>query len=182
MIQNRLIRAILAKYSLPRHGIHGLPHWARVLENGTRLAPLTGADMQVVELFAVLHDCRRANEGEDPGHGMRAAELARSLPETVLDLDDSRLELLCFACANHTGGGTEGDPTVQTCWDADRLDLGRVGTTPDPRYLCTPAAKAPDMIRWADDRSRNGFVPPIVETWKNTKSTEELMVEDPFTG
>ncbi len=53
MILDKLIRAILAKYSLPRHGIHGLPHWARVLENGIRLAPLTGADIHIVELFAV---------------------------------------------------------------------------------------------------------------------------------
>jgi uncharacterized protein len=48
----------------------------------------------------------------------------------------------------------DGNITVQTCWDADRLDLGRVGTTPDPRYLCTAAAKQSDIIEWALRRSQ----------------------------
>jgi uncharacterized protein len=42
---------------------------------------------------------------------------------------------------------------VQTCWDADRLDLGRVGKRPDPRRLCTPAARDRDVIEWAYRRS-----------------------------
>ena len=45
------------------------------------------------------------------------------------------------------------DVTVQTCWDADRLDLGRVGTTPKAEYLCTDAGKDPDMIEWAHGRA-----------------------------
>ena len=28
---------------------------------------------------------------------------------------------------------TEADITIQTCWDSDRLDLGRVGMMPEPR-------------------------------------------------
>ena len=52
-----------------------------------------------------------------------------------------------------TDGGTEADVTVQTCWDADRLDLGRVGIRPHPRYLCTPAARSAEVIEWAHARS-----------------------------
>jgi hypothetical protein len=33
------------------------------------------------------------------------------------------------------------DPTVGACWDADRLDLPRVGVTVDPRLLSTAAAR-----------------------------------------
>ena len=47
----------------------------------------------------------------------------------------------------------EGDATVLTCWDADRLDLGRVGIRPDPKYLCTPAARDPEMLASAYLRS-----------------------------
>ncbi|MBT5083254.1 MAG: hypothetical protein HOM62_22025 [Rhodospirillaceae bacterium] len=47
----------------------------------------------------------------------------------------------------------DADITVQTCWDADRLDLGRAGIVPDPRYLCTDAAKEPRMIEWAHNRA-----------------------------
>ena len=49
---------------------------------------------------------------------------------------------------------TEADVTVQTCWDADRLDLGRVGTTSKAEYLCTDAGKDPDMIGWAHGRAK----------------------------
>jgi hypothetical protein len=33
------------------------------------------------------------------------------------------------------------DVTIQTCWDADRLDLGRVGIRPDPARMGTEAGK-----------------------------------------
>jgi uncharacterized protein len=46
-----------------------------------------------------------------------------------------------------------GDITVLTCWDADRLDLGRVGIRPAAHRLCTDAARDPAMIEWAYRRS-----------------------------
>jgi len=69
------------------------------------------------------------------------------------DLDAGELELLCEACIGHSDGLLEADVTVQTCWDADRLDLGRVGIEPDPSRLCTPAAREPEIIAWAFARS-----------------------------
>jgi uncharacterized protein len=108
----------------------------------------------VVELFAYLHDSKRRNERTDPGHGARAAEFVRSLQGSLIDLVDEQLELLVYACTYHTDGLTEANVTVQTCWDADRLDLGRVGIRPQVRYLCTPAAKDAQVIQWAFDRSR----------------------------
>jgi uncharacterized protein len=148
-----LIDVVSQQYALDLAGIHGLPHWLRVRENGLLLAERTGADPLVVELFAWLHDSRRLNDGWDRGHGPRAAAFARELRGHVLDLDDARFELLENACRYHADGLTTGDPTVLTCWDADRLDLGRVGIRPDPRYLCTPAACDADVILWAYRRS-----------------------------
>ena len=161
-----LLHAILSGYALPRDGIHGLRHWARVQENGHRLSRLTGADPHVVDLFALFHDCRRVNEGTDRKHGLRGGELARVLRDRgTLEVSIPQLDLLHYACTHHTGGKVDGDITIQTCWDADRLDLGRVGITPDPRYLCTPAAKDPAMIDWAEERSGRDHSPPIVNTW-----------------
>jgi len=60
-----LVHAILADYALPWHGTHGVSPWARVLENGLRLAQGTAAQVDVVQLFAVFHDSRRINEGTD---------------------------------------------------------------------------------------------------------------------
>jgi uncharacterized protein len=72
----------------------------------------------------------------------------------VIKLSVSDLDLLGLACAKHSDGWTNADVTVQTCWDADRLDLGRVGVRPRPQYLCTDAAKNPSMIEWAYARSQ----------------------------
>jgi len=157
-----LVRAVLDGYALPWNGIHGLPHWARVLETGLRLSAETGADPEVVALFAIFHDSCRTSEGWDHGHGRRGAERAVALRGRAFELDDDRFALLHHACVHHTDGGTDGDPTVRTCWDADRLDLGRVGITPLPRFLCTDPARRAETIAWAEDRSRGGHIPEVV--------------------
>jgi uncharacterized protein len=77
-------------------------------------------------------------------------------------LNDRQIDLLIAACSQHTDGLTEADITVQTCWDADRLDLARVSIQPKPRYLCTQAAKDPDVILEASDRARRRFTPAFV--------------------
>lgn len=51
-----ILRAVLDEYALPWDGDHGVSHRARVLENGLRLAEETGADIQVVQPFALPHD------------------------------------------------------------------------------------------------------------------------------
>ena len=47
-ISIELIKAILSEYTLPWDGIHGLSHWARVMENGLRLAEVNGADKSLL--------------------------------------------------------------------------------------------------------------------------------------
>jgi uncharacterized protein len=159
-----LIHAVLEKYALPVRGMHGVVHWARVLENGLRLADMTGAHAEVVALFALFHDSRRVNDGHDRGHGHRGAKFAQSLRGTLIHLDDRRFELLYEACRLHTDGLTEADVTIQACWDADRLDLGRVGITPYPDRLCTDAAR--ELLEWADERATLEYEPEIVrDVW-----------------
>jgi uncharacterized protein len=161
-----VLQAVLEDYALPWGGDHGVAHWARVFENGLRLAEETEAVVKVVQLFAVLHDSRRINEHTDPDHGPRAAEFARTLRGRLFDLPDPEFRLLHRACAGHTHERTHPDVTIQTCWDADRLDLGRVGITPHPSRLCTEASKRQSTIRWADGRASFGVVPEFVwEEW-----------------
>lgn len=161
-IPPRLIQAIREGYSLPWRGIHGVTHWGRVLENGVRLARLTGANVDVIRLFAVLHDAQRWNEDADPHHGRRGAALATQYWGSLLHLPNGDFDLLHDACAYHTESRTHPDVTVQTCFDADRLDLARVGVDPDPKYLSTAAAKDPAMIAWATERSLRDHVPDFV--------------------
>lgn len=157
-----ILGAILDGYDLPIHGPHGVNHWARVMENGLRIAEANGADAEVVTLFAVFHDARRMNEDVDPDHGLRGAELALSLRGNLVHLDGQRFELLYEACRLHTDGLTTGDRTLLACWDADRLDLGRVGITPDPDLLGTKAARK--LLPWAHLRADEEHEPTDVLT------------------
>ena len=157
-----VLKTVLEDYALPVNGDHGVAHWARVLENGLRLSKETDANIEVVQLFAVLHDSRRQNEVTDPDHGPRAAEFAMALRGSIFDLGDHEFRLLYKACHGHTHERTHTDVTIQTCWDSDRLDLGRVGITPHPTRLCTEFAKRPETIKWADGRASFGVIPNFV--------------------
>ncbi len=159
-----VLKSVLEDYALPWRGIHGVAHWARVFENGVTLAQTTGANLEVVKLFAILHDSRRLNEDHDPDHGPRAAQLARSLRGSLLELSEHDFHLLCIACEGHTHQRTHPDVTIQTCWDADRLDLGRVGITPHPSRLCTDVAKLQSTIQWAHERALADHVPEFVKS------------------
>jgi uncharacterized protein len=156
VISEDLILQIQSQYRLRWNGIHGVSHFLRVRDNGLRLAEATGAKPDVVELFAFLHDSRRQNDHCDPGHGKRAADFVRSLQGSVFELPPGDLELLAYACEFHTHGLIDADVTVQTCWDSDRLDLGRAGIRPRASKLCTAAARVPETIRWAYERSVSG--------------------------
>lgn len=148
-----LLRYLRKRFSIDWHGDHGGAHWARVKNNGLLLAETTGANIAVVELFAFFHDSCRENEYEDEDHGKRGAELAITLRGNIFDASDVEMDLLVDACAGHSDGRIEADITVQTCWDADRLDLGRVGFYPNPKKLCTAAARVPSTIKRAYERS-----------------------------
>ena len=128
----------------------------RVLHNGRLLAGMESANLSVVELFCMLHDTHRRNERRDPSHGRRAARYAQPLRGVWFDLSDKEIELLTKALKYHSDGYTEADITVQVCWDADRLDSGRVGIKPAPHRLCTASAKSVDVLEAAYERSVEG--------------------------
>lgn len=122
--------------------LHGPDHWERVERNGRVLANRTGADVVVVRLFALFHDSRRENDGYDPGHGRRGARYAEEFRQTTLAcLSETQFEQLRFACTWHTDHLHHEDPTIGTCWDADRLDLGRVGIIPEAQFMSTEFAR-----------------------------------------
>lgn len=155
-IPQELIDYIKQTYALHWNGLHGWAHWVRVYENGMRLAQLNGANQTVVQLFAFTHDMARQSDGADYEHGPRAAGRIRDeLQGRFIHLDPAELELLTQAVQLHTRGLTQAEITVQTCWDADRLDLWRAGIMPSEKRLCTPQARDPEIISWAMARSRN---------------------------
>lgn len=149
----RLIQEVSARYTHDCHlSLHGVHHWQRVETVGLAIARQCGADPLVVQLFAWLHDACRLNEHVDNGHGLRGAELAGRLRGKVFNLDDGAFSLLYEACADHTAGRTTTEVTIGTCWDADRLDLSRVGIMPDPYYMSTDMGRAM-ATDWLDENN-----------------------------
>jgi uncharacterized protein len=154
VISRKLLDRVMGGYRLDPAGIHGPGHWRRVRANGLALAARTeGADHEVIELFALLHDSRRIDDDEDPDHGDRAAALVHDLAtDALLALDAARVALLAAACARHALGDVSQDPTIGCCWDADRLELSRLHIRLRDRYLSTAAARDPDLqhIAWVN--------------------------------
>ena len=121
---------------------HGEDHWRHVASIGLDLAERTHqCDPVVVCLFALLHDARRIGDDDDPQHGARGAALVHSLELGRFGFSAAQLALVETACRGHTGGGLSGDPTIGTCWDADRLTLWRVGIAPTVAYMSTAAGR-----------------------------------------
>ena len=146
----RLVAAVLERSTGKDSFLHGEGHWRRVAAAGLALLPETpGADPVVVFLFALFHDSMRFNDGHDPQHGPRGAALAGDLRGEAFDLEDAKMGVLGLACEEHTNGGVDPNPTVGVCWDADRLNLWRVGIRPVPRLLSTGAARNGGRIMWA---------------------------------
>ena len=124
------------------------------MEKGTRHRIIslyqTGADTEVLTLFAYLHDSKRENENDEPYHGLRSAVFMDDLyKKGVLgNLSNRQWMQLMTACTFHCLPNEKSDDiTVQTCWDADRLDLWRVGIKPQKQFLNTDFAKKEKIIK-----------------------------------
>lgn len=148
------------EFKLDWMGIHGISHWSRVYVNARKVAEAERSrdksifiSDEVLKLFSFLHDHQRINDGSDYFHGSRAIIPARKLRGDVFDISDEEMGLLEKSIIGHSEGLTYDAPTVMVCWDADRLDLGRVGKIPNPKYLCTESAKNNKIIVDAVRRS-----------------------------
>lgn len=136
---NQLLRST---FQLNWNGEHGASHWARVCNNGRQLACAEGANQRVIFYFSLFHDMARVNDGFDSGHGLRAAQYLESLGgATFLGLHDDEFIELYEAMQFHSDSKNGASLTQKVCWDADRLDLWRVGIMPDPDRLYTETGK-----------------------------------------
>ena len=117
-------------FSLP----DGFPHSLRV-DKGINLLSRKMGVKNNVSAFAYWHDMMRSKD-HDPEHGKRASE--------VIELSRGRnkfkmvdVDRLSFACKHHSTMLRSGDPLIDICFDADRLDLFYRGITPDPDLMAT---------------------------------------------
>jgi uncharacterized protein len=129
---------------------HGGQHWRGVAVAGAVLAEtMPGIVTDTVLCFALFHDAQRENDYTDPQHGLRGAKLAFEILPRYGILFPEDMQMLWEACEQHTHAKTTANPVHAVCWDADRLNLWRVDTIPDQRFLSTDEAKK--RIEWAED-------------------------------
>lgn len=121
--------------------IHGLNHWRCVFRNGSTIAKETGANIDLVELFALFHDSCRKNDGKDSKHGRRAADWVASMRADFPDLSEDLFQFLLEALRDHTHVKNTDNIHIAACWDADRLDLDRVYISPEEEYMNTETGR-----------------------------------------
>lgn len=101
-------------------------HVTTVVTLATKLAKLTGADSEVVEAAAWLHDIRKETKGEHPVEGAKFAQLL--LAKT--NFPPEKIERVAKTIKNHMGLWRK-DPLTDlesmVLWDADKL--AKIGLT-----------------------------------------------------
>lgn len=140
--------------------LYGPAHWARVYRFGLILAEhcaLTAAERRCVEVFALTHDLGRVDDNGGNQHALDGAVYFREYAGTLFpDLDEPACNLVETAIRHHSDGLTadvadrqgmlahlSGEResvrlVIGCCWDADRLDLLRLGMYPRPEKMSTP--------------------------------------------
>lgn len=146
-------------YARMQSELHGPGHWARVARFGERLGRLSGlpeGQRLLVQAFAWCHDLARESDGTDPEHGRRGAVLFPRVADAVFPwLTEQETAIVVTAIRHHNDGlvadvellgehvavpGWEPEDValvIACCWDADRLDLQRLGIPPDPTLMST---------------------------------------------
>lgn len=140
-----LFEAVVNQFRLDQFGIHGPSHWTRVWDNVAELAT-TERCLTIGRYFAILHDSQRASDNEDKIHGPQAALYAHRVRH-MINLSESDFSVLCRAMGEHccakfyTNAQSEEEQIIQTCFDADRLDLPRCGYKVAELRLHSPGAR-----------------------------------------
>jgi hypothetical protein len=155
-----LERHILDTFDHDACGIaHGPEHWDRVCYHSEAVARHLGVDPLIGHVFALVHDSQRQDEGLDPGHGPRAAQFIVDHAETLFGfLTPLQRQMLAHACELHSDGHIHSHAYAMVCWDADRLDLWRVGIEPAAHLLCTEHARDERSIGHAREQVSDCFV------------------------
>lgn len=142
-------------------GLYGVTHAARVLlwsEQVVRYLRAQGVavDAEVARWSAVLHDCRRSGERDDPGYGRRAAAWVLrhrdALPATLTDTQVQAIAHTVFWQPEDAARCPRLTPELQALKDANELEMLRFwGVDPATLEFHTAALRAPHLPRLAKD-------------------------------
>ena len=125
---------IVDSYYPRRDWAHGRSHIERVLRTAVEIGKREGADTEIIELSAILHDIF-ANKEKHTGvegfrHEIEASKEARNILKT-LGLADRTVDAVCHCIESHrkrTGRIQPQTIEAKCLFDADKLDcIGAIG-------------------------------------------------------
>lgn len=148
----------LAKHN---SALHGVAHWTRVHRYGLLLADtleLSSTQKIAIALFGWTHDLARTNDGGGNQHSIDGADYVVDVTNTLFsNFPRDTLDIVRCAIYYHSDGMTAEEAlyqhslkdnltwsrddilnTLGCCWDADRLDLLRLGIAPQESKMSTP--------------------------------------------
>ena len=115
-------------YYADNDAAHGFDHVLRVWRLAERIGRSEGAQMDIVQAAALLHDLGRTDEQRTGAcHAQTSAARARVI---LAGHPAERVEAACEAIAQHRFRGERGPSTLeaQVLYDADKLDaIGAIG-------------------------------------------------------
>jgi len=113
---------------------HDWMHVERVLQNALHIAKVEGADLEIVELAALLHDIARPLDVTDRGSGdiCHAVEGAKMAEEILKrhNYPEDKIKKICHCIRTHRFRDEAEPETIEAkvIYDADKLDvIGAIG-------------------------------------------------------
>ncbi len=154
IIPKKILKEIIDNFYLDLdNGVHGIDHWTRVLINGIQLSERNkNINKNIIIAFAFFHDIKRTVEDKEPEHGYNGGRYLLKYKYKI-NLTKEELNTCYEACVDHTNVKNHTDINIGACWDADRLDLYRVGVMPDLDYLNLEESKNKELIKETTARS-----------------------------
>jgi uncharacterized protein len=158
-------------------------HVQAVVRLGVKLARITGADDEVVEAAAWLHDIRKKGKNDD--HGEEGAKAAKEILATT-DFPIDKIDLVAAAINKHVG--LYKDHIVQpleaaVLWDADKLS--KLGNTSILHYFLYWMSKgnetvdqmiahAGTAIEWQEKTVKSFNTKPAIQAGRNRLKSQKV--------
>ncbi|MFA5318217.1 MAG: HD domain-containing protein [Patescibacteria group bacterium] len=128
----RQIEKEARKYFIGASGCHDWTHIERTRNLALRIGKKEKADLQILEIAALLHDVGRKEEMKAKGkfcHAQRSAEIAEKfLRKLKINENDIKNILHCIICHRYRNEHIPQTLEAKVLFDADKLDsIGAVG-------------------------------------------------------
>ena len=126
------IKTFALSYFSDARGSHDWDHTQRVVNLCMHIGQAEGANLEVLEIAAYLHDVGRSYQDESQGdvcHAEKGAEMARELLEKYSIPDEQKANII-HCVRSHRFRGNHAPQTIEAkvLFDADKLDaIGAVG-------------------------------------------------------